>query len=1074
MSVSTSNRRGSALLIVLGFLSFMVVSAVAFAVFMRAERAPSSALRRNVAVRHLVKGALARAISILDDAIRGDTFPGRAGSGSPDGQPYRDRSQNPMDVWQGRVFMPPDPEGGTDPGRAESRFAPVTETASVLNLEALGYLPPPLVNDVRFLARCSWSSKWQNLPYDSGRCAYVAVNVSDYFDINRLRANQGRSSNDGSRIGLASVFRDSNGNRVDTAATRKFDELVHDNRVTDSGGARNSMPYTSMLDYNLALGFQHQVSGFGGGYNSPWWTWIKNPQNGLMYQTLATNGNANAEFAKRQTFITDSWFPVAREGAGQANNTNLLYDTAQPFPQREIRKGTDCAAVEPMTCQSNFKTVMQYNRHYLNLTDWITLYDYLDRDDVPLTLVQPSVERIPMVTGLAPSFNNFTFKCSVEKTTTTDPATPLPGQPYKQITTYTTKFKQDSFPSDAAVNALLAFPFKRGSDLNNGSSFKARALMRLFLVASPNAEAAPLPVRGSGVLRNMRPKFDEWKNSSTQPYELKRGGDTCAVLTFTSTEKQLNLPNRVTEEEDAFVDPNGTRITLSRPNAGDKVFFTRTETVQMSASGTQQGEKQVSWEFPEGCAPLLADGSVLPSSTTDDYMNYTIRPCAAIWFKIETPEGVVDYVPAVLNDDYELGGVDNRMLASVGAAKTNHGPDTDRGTEDVDAPLLRMMGSSAIQFQTILAAATAGPADFTDPNGQMQFTPKAFFAVDPRFNWAPEDWVERTDADIQANAWLGLVRPLLQTDGRDPDIFMGYSNQGYLQSMGEIFMLPRQTDDSGATINVSGQFDGQPRTDPEQIAHAQVAWRTYPADYEVSNAEDKLFANKEHGPDAIISDGPGFRVNPYTDNLQIMRTAIACTPCDWWAAGTNNTQVCEGNGANKSTAAIKDKIMEDAQEALKYAYCEDNPEAQLASEDVDWIASYILQQIQAQPTRKWEEVFDELPWRGVSGEEDRLFGHDLRNGVTLHNVDRKFLYAFWRGCFANKQQLFLIFVRAESNALGGPGEGTPAQQGGRAVALVWRDPDQDPNLSDYRDNDTNFQSRRRPHRTRVLFYHQFE
>ena len=42
MSVSTSNRRGSALLIVLGFLSFMVVSAVAFAVFMRAERRPSA------------------------------------------------------------------------------------------------------------------------------------------------------------------------------------------------------------------------------------------------------------------------------------------------------------------------------------------------------------------------------------------------------------------------------------------------------------------------------------------------------------------------------------------------------------------------------------------------------------------------------------------------------------------------------------------------------------------------------------------------------------------------------------------------------------------------------------------------------------------------------------------------------------------------------------------------------------------------------------------------------------------------------------------------------------------------
>ena len=40
---------------------------------------------------------------------------------------------------------------------------------------------------------------------------------------------------------------------------------------------------------------------------------------------------------------------------------------------------------------------------------------------------------------------------------------------------------------------------------------------------------------------------------------------------------------------------------------------------------------------------------------------------------------------------------------------------------------------------------------------------------------------------------------------------------------------------------------------------------------------------------------------------------------------------------------------------------------------------------------------------------------------TLHDVDRMFLHSYWRDCFANKQQLFLIFVRAESTALGGAG-----------------------------------------------------
>ena len=70
------NEAGSALLVVLGFLSFMVVSAVAFAIYMRTERVPSSALRRNAATRHLVRAAVAQAMSRVDDAVRNDPFPG--------------------------------------------------------------------------------------------------------------------------------------------------------------------------------------------------------------------------------------------------------------------------------------------------------------------------------------------------------------------------------------------------------------------------------------------------------------------------------------------------------------------------------------------------------------------------------------------------------------------------------------------------------------------------------------------------------------------------------------------------------------------------------------------------------------------------------------------------------------------------------------------------------------------------------------------------------------------------------------------------------------------------------------
>ena len=58
-------RNGSALLIVLGMLAFMIVSAVAFAAYMRFARLPSSYLRRTSASRLLAKAALARVVEDL-------------------------------------------------------------------------------------------------------------------------------------------------------------------------------------------------------------------------------------------------------------------------------------------------------------------------------------------------------------------------------------------------------------------------------------------------------------------------------------------------------------------------------------------------------------------------------------------------------------------------------------------------------------------------------------------------------------------------------------------------------------------------------------------------------------------------------------------------------------------------------------------------------------------------------------------------------------------------------------------------------------------------------------------------
>jgi hypothetical protein len=117
----------------------------------------------------------------------------------------------------------------------------------------------------------------------------------------------------------------------------------------------------------------------------------------------------------------------------------------------------------------------------------------------------------------------------------------------------------------------------------------------------------------------------------------------------------------------------------------------------------------------------------------------------------------------------------------------------------------------------------------------------------------------------------------------------------------------------------------------------------------------------------------------------------------------------------------------------------------------------------------WKTAWNDMEWYDLCRDGQVLpsgggTGMDMQMSDEtdeLWDADRKYLYGFWRDCFAAKQQLFLIFVRAEPLLLGGgTADQLPPQLGARAVALVWRDPS----------TSTSGTSNGYPHRTRVLFY----
>nr|HQQ92261.1 hypothetical protein [Kiritimatiellia bacterium] len=112
-----ARRRGSALLIVLGFLSFMVISGVSFAIYMRTERQASSNYRHAVNGRHVLNTALARAMEEVDAELR------------------RTSNQSlKFPDWPGRVLASAIPDKDDD--------VQTGSDARVLSLEALSFLPP--------------------------------------------------------------------------------------------------------------------------------------------------------------------------------------------------------------------------------------------------------------------------------------------------------------------------------------------------------------------------------------------------------------------------------------------------------------------------------------------------------------------------------------------------------------------------------------------------------------------------------------------------------------------------------------------------------------------------------------------------------------------------------------------------------------------------------------------------------------------------------------------------------------------------------------------------------------------
>ena len=1069
-------------------VSFMVVSAVGFSIYMRESRAPSSHLRRESSARYLLKSALANAIECLDGqlvklgtvgfqenslkdawALAGvydDVYPGLGLKADDGGNSQNQNNQNGRsaeelrrlgDYWNHRVFTP---FGTCGP----------METVATLTLEGLAYLPPALINEARVFSRTTRTARWNNLSYDLGRYAFCAIDVSDCFDINKIYASGRRTSAAGERVTLASLYPN------DGSA---LDKLF---------GKANDVPFVSVADFNIAAG------------NTKFTPFVK--YIGSSGAKIYSTGDAAA--VSNALFVTDSWFPETNDvltvnlertpsGTGGAVY-DLSSEDGQPFNNYEAQ------SFMHTTDQTRFSRAGGAGMCNLGMVGLACLYDYLDKDSVPISYCLPCTETAPMVCGLGVIFQD-QFKPvvkeggKVEGTHDTGRKNPATDKPVMETIT-STKYVLEIPEMNLPIKAVLSFPFKRTSiRVKKPGNYKVMAVAKIFLAPADMKcrldSKSPIYPRAkedweAGVKNGIATvPCNDLANGSVAPMDMpKEPKDTLFDFQGVLRVKKQSMPLYWKVEDKA--DDGGATLMPAKYYSRDAIaqdesrlmIYTRDGVLDENWSkALDAGAKTTApvagtYNTKEDC-PARA-GTAVPDADLSD----EVVPHVAVWLRIEQDGEVVDIVPACPADDVLWGERANVVTSGKALQLCGEG-----------SPVLDFCGTVKYRI-----GADPGKAfDKPDP-----FAWKQMYAVDPRYNWAPENWFAVTggDGDAKKEEWIdSVVTSFLGQDGRDRDVYMFTSDQEYLQSIGELQFIPLVQRTDGRANGFTGdwidkvRYNGDPFDKRSVAAGGSIAslpfackdfmWRTYCAygrstvnsfwdgwdnPYELSDQSGNLVP--------VVAGTGDFRLNPFSRDPRIHTAAVLDTPYDYYVASTNDAY----NGMTDSKAG---KTC-----FGRGGMCEQWDEIDV--QDMAKCLSDAFYEVGREGKHDFTEAMYDLAWDNAN--EYLIFNLTEELEDPLHSVDRKFLFSYWRECFQNRQQLFLVFLRAEPLTVGGSTGDALAnsQLGARGVALVWRDP-APPTATGgkqaARQKRTSLSSpsawrtqnkNTGPHRTRVLFYHQFD
>ncbi len=910
-------RKGSALLIVLGFLSFMIISAVAFAIYMRVERQASSNYRHASSARHLLNAALYRAIDEIDSELRATNI-----KGVPNKRKFPD--------WPGRVRN--SAVVSSDDNSADAR---------VLTLDALSYIPAILANDVRAHAvkpinpgttKTYQGPKWRKLSMPDrnmqgdpaygeavvGRYAYSCVNISDMLNVNACKATVRDA--DRYRVSLAHLF-------SSQSARKNFDDNVKTDRR-----------YSTLSDFYACMQ-KRGDSTFGSPY----------------HHYLSQGDDIDFDYATKHILVTDGMAKAEPADQSAFNLKNGVFQSSLNADP-PVLKGEFLTALNSALANSS----ANFSGSYRTAVFPYLLADYLDADNIPKALDVPSVELAPMVCKIELTPQTFNIFESREEAAGE-------GVPKKTIISINIM----KLPPQLFGSVKTIYPFLRTDYRNNiATSFEVdvNAFLRIHSegpgAAGPCSMAPGGPSPGDGY-------FVAYKNTPSAnkftPSANVRSGDSpynvqpvnLEIVPLPGMPNSLDIWNSLdggTSMDPRFPVGNEVRITLYITFLGIK------------------------------------------ESGSDAYVD------AVPAFKPVPPTG-------------SDAALQTRFVAPMSPHKLYF--ETTPSTPLVD-------GFDVAQALNLKWTGLETP--------------------DPRFNWKISNWVQNNDpVNLTDNASTRAFLDEPDT-GRDTDIFMSVSNAEEMYSPGELGFIIRPFSYrpmAGPPVNFNDQVNAL-----EQCEDRDAMFRTFRL---YDHGDPAIAANTRRHDDLyewFYSSNPdgsfdGARVNPLSDIPLVLGAAAEAIPFDYWLVDQITE---EARQSNPDFSGWNDKNFSELLKGTSWAHFTNG-----------WFHCLLNARNNTEINTKLEQnirhVYSSNKYFGWYSEAASLkealnpvekptaagVSYPITLSQELYGVDRKMLYSYTLESFSDRQQLFLYIINAEATAASF-GDSVQSLAGGRAIALVWRDP----------------------------------